>query len=193
MIRTLEAVTCRGHDRRLRDDSRHRDSNPHLQVHQPLPRVPLTRRSRPSAAVSHTRRIVRGATIQPRCGPSDAPPLTGVNFVTFWGTRSVGDLFNYIMDIMPPATPGALGDETTVNVVAYILQRMGTPAGASDLTSNATTALNAIGRAGGRGAVEAVEATQAERAVAEARPWCSEREAAQAAADVAAHLAIIEE
>ena len=24
-------------------------------------------------------------------GPSDAPPVTGVNFVTFWGTRSVGD------------------------------------------------------------------------------------------------------
>src|SRR4029453_16845817 len=62
-------------------------------------------------------------------GPSDAPPLTGVNFVTFWGTRSVADLFNYIMDSMPPATPGALGDESTLDVVAYILQRMGAPAG----------------------------------------------------------------
>src|SRR5689334_13872911 len=30
-------------------------------------------------------------------GPSDAPPLTGVNFVTFWGTRSVADLHKYIM------------------------------------------------------------------------------------------------
>ena len=85
-------------------------------------------------------------------GPSDAPPLTGVNFVTFWGTRSAGDLFNHIMDTMPPATPGALGDETTVNVVAYILQRMGAPAGTTELTSSATTALSAFGRGGGRGA-----------------------------------------
>src|SRR5688572_32663428 len=46
-------------------------------------------------------------------GPSDAPPLTGVNFLTFWGTRPVGDLFNYFMDTMPPATPGALGDVPT--------------------------------------------------------------------------------
>ena len=66
-------------------------------------------------------------------GPSDAPPLTGVNFVTFWGSRSAGDLFNYIMDTMPPAAPGSLGDETTVNVVAYILQRMGAQAGTSGL------------------------------------------------------------
>src|SRR5688572_20139266 len=85
-------------------------------------------------------------------GPSDAPPLTGVNFVTFWGTRSVSDLFNYIMDTMPPATPGALGDETTVNVVAYILQRLGAPAGATELTSGATTTLSTVGRAGGSGA-----------------------------------------
>jgi alcohol dehydrogenase (cytochrome c) len=84
-------------------------------------------------------------------GPSDAPPVTGVNFVTFWGTRSVADLHKYIMDNMPPTTPGALGDETTVNVVAYILQRMGAAAGTNALTSNATTALNAVGRAGGRG------------------------------------------
>src|SRR5687767_2079483 len=74
-------------------------------------------------------------------GPSDAPPLTGVNFVTFWGTRSVGDLFNYIMDTMPPASPGALGDETTVDVIAYMLQRMGAAAGSNAVTSDTTTAL----------------------------------------------------
>src|SRR4051794_20353447 len=39
-------------------------------------------------------------------GPSDAPPVTGVNFVTFWGTRSVADLHKYIMDNMPPTQPG---------------------------------------------------------------------------------------
>src|SRR4030095_842964 len=82
-------------------------------------------------------------------GPSDAPPLTGVNFVTFWGTRSVADLHKYIMDSMPPTTPGALGDEMTLDVVAYILQRMGAQAGTNALTANATTALSAVGRAGG--------------------------------------------
>jgi alcohol dehydrogenase (cytochrome c) len=84
-------------------------------------------------------------------GPSDAPPLTGVNFVTFWGTRPVADLHKYIMDSMPPTTPGALGDEVTLDVVAYILQRMGAVAGANALTANSTTALSAVGRGAGRG------------------------------------------
>ena len=84
-------------------------------------------------------------------GSSDAPPITGVNFVTFWGSRSAGDLFTYIMNKMPPTSPGSLGDELTVDVVAYILQRMGAAAGTSALTSNATTALSAVGRGAGRG------------------------------------------
>jgi PQQ-dependent dehydrogenase (methanol/ethanol family) len=84
-------------------------------------------------------------------GPSDAPPLTGVNFVTFWGPRSVSDLFNHIMNSMPPTAPGSLGDELSLDVVAYILQRMGAAPGNTALASTSTTALTAVGRAGGGG------------------------------------------
>ena len=128
-------------------------------------------------------------------GPSDAPPVTGVNFVTFWGTRSVADLFNYIMDSMPPATPGALGDETTLDVVAYILQRMGASAGSNALTSNTTTALSAVGRGAGRGGGRGGRGGDPDAGGArwrQPRPWCSEPAPAQAAADVAAHSAIFE-
>src|SRR4051812_3535874 len=84
-------------------------------------------------------------------GPSDAPPLTGVNFQAFWGTRPVRDLFSHIMTSMPPTTPGSLGEETTLDVVAYIVQRSGVAAGTTPLVETSTTALNNVGRSGGRG------------------------------------------
>ena len=58
-------------------------------------------------------------------GSSDAPPLTGPNFSNAWGSRPINELFSHIMDTMPPASPGSLGEEVTLNVVAYLLQRMG--------------------------------------------------------------------
>ena len=82
-------------------------------------------------------------------GSSDAPPITGVNFTAFWGPRSVSDLFNHIMTTMPPTGPGSLGEETTLNVVAYILQRMGAPMGTTPLAANSTASLSGVGRGGG--------------------------------------------
>ena len=67
-------------------------------------------------------------------GSSDAPPLTGGNFSNAWGSRPVNELFGHIMQTMPPAAPAALGEEVTLNVVAYLLQRMGGAAGSQALT-----------------------------------------------------------
>src|SRR5262245_30042818 len=58
-------------------------------------------------------------------GSSDVPQLTGINFGAAWGPRPVNQLFSHIMTTMPPAAPGSLGEEVTLNIVAYILQRMG--------------------------------------------------------------------
>src|ERR1051325_1010960 len=84
-------------------------------------------------------------------GSSDAPPLTGVNFVTFWGPKSVSDLFNYIMNSVAPAAPGSRGDGLSLEVAAYIMQRLGAAPGNTPLVSTSTATLNAVGRAGGGG------------------------------------------
>ena len=76
-------------------------------------------------------------------GSSDAPPLTGPNFTNAWGSRPVNELFSHIMQTMPPASPGSLGEEVTLNVVAYLLQRMGAAPGAQPLTIKTPTSLSA--------------------------------------------------
>jgi alcohol dehydrogenase (cytochrome c) len=92
-------------------------------------------------------------------GSSDAPGLTGVNFGMAWGSRPVNQLFTHIMQTMPPAAPGSLGEEVTLNVVAYLMLRMGGAPGTQPLTIQTTTGLNAAVAGGrGRGASMAVGA-----------------------------------
>ena len=76
-------------------------------------------------------------------GSSDASALTGPNFTNAWGSRPLNELFSYTMDTMPPATPGGLGEETTVNIIAYLIQRMGGSPGPQELTRERTTSLSA--------------------------------------------------
>ena len=74
-------------------------------------------------------------------GGSDAPALTGINFNNAWGSRPVNQLFTHIMQTMPPGSPGSLGEEMTLNVVAYLLQRMGGAPGNQALTRETTRTL----------------------------------------------------
>jgi PQQ-dependent dehydrogenase (methanol/ethanol family) len=76
-------------------------------------------------------------------GSSDAPPLTGPNFSNAWGSRPINELFSHVMQTMPPGAPGSLGEEVTLNVVAYLLQRMGGAPGAQPLTIKTPTTLGA--------------------------------------------------
>jgi alcohol dehydrogenase (cytochrome c) len=76
-------------------------------------------------------------------GSSDAPPLTGPNFSNAWGSRPVNELFSHVMQTMPPGSPGSLGEEVTLNVVAYLIQRMGGAPGNQPLTIKTPTTWNA--------------------------------------------------
>lgn len=58
-----------------------------------------------------------------------APPLKGVEFRQRWGGKSLEALFTDISTRMPTATPGSLGEATYVEVLAYLLQENGFPAG----------------------------------------------------------------
>ena len=84
-------------------------------------------------------------------GSSDAPALTGPNFSGAWGGRPLNELFSHTMQTMPPQAPGSLGEEMTLNVLAYIIQRMGGGAGSQDLTIKTATTLSAASSSRGSG------------------------------------------
>jgi alcohol dehydrogenase (cytochrome c) len=104
-------------------------------------------------------------------GSGDAPAVAGPDFVAKWGPRAANDLFTYIAQTMPPTSPGALGEEGTLAVTAYLLQINGAPAGQQRLTPTVVTPIKALltgpppvpaaaaaqgGRGGGRGAMPPV-------------------------------------
>ena len=68
-------------------------------------------------------------------GSSDAPALTGPNFTGAWGARPITALQARNGD-HAPAGARSLGEEMTLNVVAYVMQRTG--GGAGRRTSRST-------------------------------------------------------
>ena len=68
-----------------------------------------------------------------------APPLAGEAFVHAWGRddRTLDDLF-YITRTTMPRDGSSLAEEEYVELLAFILQRNGYPAGEEDLAADAT-------------------------------------------------------
>jgi mono/diheme cytochrome c family protein len=66
-------------------------------------------------------------------GGGTGPALTGTRFMATWENESVYRLFTKVRDTMPPNFGTALTDEAKLDVVSYILQANGFPAGSSDL------------------------------------------------------------
>jgi len=85
-------------------------------------------------------------------GSGDAPSLAGGTFRLKWGPKMVSELFGLILQTMPPTNPGSLGEAAALNATAYILQRNGAQAGASALTSGATTIIGSVATGQGAGA-----------------------------------------
>ena len=69
-------------------------------------------------------------------GARDTPPLKGEPFMTQWENGSVNRLFTKIRDSMPPPNLGALPIESKLDVLAYLLQVNGFPAGSTELRDN---------------------------------------------------------
>ena len=61
------------------------------------------------------------------------PALKGERFMSTWGGGNVTRLFQKIRDTMPPFGTSTLDDATKLDVVTFILQTNGFPAGAKDL------------------------------------------------------------
>ena len=62
--------------------------------------------------------------------------LTGPEFVNRWRARSTNELLAQLRATMPPEGPGALPEDTYVNVIAYLLAQNGAAAGAEPLAAS---------------------------------------------------------
>jgi quinoprotein glucose dehydrogenase len=71
-----------------------------------------------------------GATL---AGTGEAPGLTGGEFVSHYDQLTVGDLFERVRTTMPNNAPGTLSRDEYADVVAFLLQANGFPAGAKPL------------------------------------------------------------
>jgi cytochrome c5 len=67
-----------------------------------------------------------------------APALKGDRFQSSWGGDSIESLFTKIRDTMPPNFGTILDDQVKLDIVTYILQTNGFPAGPSELLVGGT-------------------------------------------------------
>ncbi|HZV38916.1 MAG TPA: c-type cytochrome, partial [Pseudoxanthomonas sp.] len=74
--------------------------------------------------------ICHGDKLTGRAGPA----LKGKHFAPDDGKYKVGDIFAIVHKNMPAMAPGSLPQDTYVEIMAYILQQNGYPAGGKPLT-----------------------------------------------------------
>lgn len=67
-------------------------------------------------------------------GGDESPPLTGSAFMSSWNGQTLHDLHERIRTTMPTDTPAVYSRQQVTDVIAYLLQFNGFPAGAVDLT-----------------------------------------------------------
>jgi cytochrome c len=72
-------------------------------------------------------------------GRSTAPSLVEESFAFLWGDMPVGELLERIQKLMPSDRPGSLSAQTYRDIVAFMLQSNGFPAGERELESDVET------------------------------------------------------
>src|SRR6476620_3130250 len=76
-------------------------------------------------------------------GGEMAPSLTGGEFTANWNDLSLGDLYERFRISMPQRAPGSLTRQQNSDILAFILHKMNTPVGQTEL-STSTDELKAI-------------------------------------------------
>jgi mono/diheme cytochrome c family protein len=61
------------------------------------------------------------------------PTLKGDDFLAHWDNGSVATLFDKIRETMPPNSPNESTDDAKIDIVAYLLEQNGFPAGKTEL------------------------------------------------------------
>ena len=86
-------------------------------------------------------------------------PLQGNEFIAKWRTRSTNDLLAQLRTTMPPESPGSLGEDGYLDVMAYILQRNGNAASDQRLLAASGESIAAGAAAPGPGGAPAPRPT----------------------------------
>jgi len=72
----------------------------------------------------------------PDLGGTDlAPTLTGADFATNWNGMKIADLFDRVSQTMPLSSPGSLTAPQYADLISFIMQKSGAPAGTAELPS----------------------------------------------------------
>jgi len=89
-------------------------------------------------------------------GGATGPDLVGTRFVNKWDFQTANQLFSEIKTRMPRNNPGTLTDDTYLDLVTFIFQANGFPAGTSELTTdkNALLGIRIQKQAGAAAAAE---------------------------------------
>lgn len=69
-------------------------------------------------------------------GGEMAPGLTGGEFTSNWNDLSLGDLYERIRISMPQSAPGSLSRQQNSDILAFILKKMNTPVGETELSTS---------------------------------------------------------
>lgn len=77
-------------------------------------------------------------------GGDQGPPLTGEDFIGHWYDAQLSELAGKIGDTMPANAPSSLKPAEYSDVLAFLLQSNGFPAGSSALSVDPMKALEAI-------------------------------------------------
>jgi len=81
---------------------------------------------------------------------ADGPELTGNAFLDRWREDKLESLFTFIKTSMPGNLPGSLDERVYADIMAYILQTNGFPAGERELSPDAVGRVQLVGAAGPR-------------------------------------------
>ncbi len=100
--------------------------------------------------------------------PGNGPALKGAAFLAHWDKDTLGSLFTKIRDTMPLNDAGTLTDSVKLQILAYLLQQNGFPAGTVDLPGdvNALEAINVEPRGVWDGIFTAAQADRGKPAAA---------------------------
>ena len=66
-------------------------------------------------------------------GADEIPALKGSHFMADWEQQSLNDLMDRARNTMPLDNPGVLNSQSSTDVVAFLLQQNGMPAGTAPL------------------------------------------------------------
>ena len=77
-------------------------------------------------------------------GRNEAPQLAGNNFMRVWGPRTISDLLGYMQRLRCPGNRGALGQDTYINIVAFLLEANGAIPGDEPITLATAPLINSI-------------------------------------------------